>query len=64
MTDTYNSYTMSVQTFRTIEKERLPLPVTVDAAVINNIISKSYLYGLQIIIFFMYKAMVHKILFF
>jgi len=60
MTDMYNSYTTSVQTFATIEKERLP--VTVDAAVLNNnIVSNSYLYGLQIIIF---SCVRHKILFF
>jgi len=34
MTDTFASYTMSEQTFRTIERESLP--VTINAIVVNN----------------------------
>ena len=63
MTDTLISYTMSLQTFKTIERESLP--ITIDAIVVNNnIVSNWYLYGLQIITFLMYNAMVHNILFF
>ena len=51
MTDTFTLYTMSQQTFQGTERESLP--VNIDATVVNNnIVSISYLYRLQIIIFF------------